>query len=285
MTAGDVNADGLSDVLVGDPTYSNGQSGEGHVLVYYGVGSPPSLSPVWTATQLTQSNPNLGWSVAAAGDVDGDGFGDVIAGAPYFDLTGKIDEGRAYMYYGTATGLRTTAWTFDSQQAGAHAGFVVSGVGDTDNDGYADVMVGAPQYSATIGGGNYTNSGRAWVFKGGSQTSPWYYDMAISGGAFAQSVAAGDFNGDGLSDVAIGGFATTSGTAAPRVYAFLGSNTGLSLTAMALGFGYGASPTPSVALGAGDLNGDGIADLVHGAPGTASTDTSATYFVLGPMGR
>jgi hypothetical protein len=75
--------------------------------------------------------------------VNGDGYADVIVGAPYYD-NGETDEGRAYVYHGSSSGLSATAnWTAESNQASAYFGYSVSTAGDVNGDGYADVIVGA----------------------------------------------------------------------------------------------------------------------------------------------
>ena len=82
--------------------------------------------------------------MATAGDVNGDGYADVIVGAAHYD-NGQTDEGRAFVYHGAATGLGTAAaWTAEGNQASAVFGVSVGTAGDVNGDGYADVIVGAP---------------------------------------------------------------------------------------------------------------------------------------------
>src|SRR5262249_33344328 len=117
-TAGDVNGDGYSDVIVGSPNYDNGQTDEGRAYLYLGSSAGLATSSGWTAMG-DQAAASYGWSVATAGDVNGDGYSDVVVGALFYD-NGQTDEGRAYLYLGSASGLATSpAWTAESNQAGA----------------------------------------------------------------------------------------------------------------------------------------------------------------------
>jgi hypothetical protein len=97
-SAGDVNNDGYDDVLVGAPWYSNGEDYEGRAYLYYGSNTGLSLAPAGTA-ESNQVGANMGYSVASAGDVNGDGRDDIIIGAQGFDH-GQGNEGMAYVYYG-----------------------------------------------------------------------------------------------------------------------------------------------------------------------------------------
>jgi hypothetical protein len=104
-SAGDVNGDGFSDVIVGAYLFDNGETNEGRAFVYHGSASGLSTTPNWTA-ESNQANAQFGFSVASAGDVNGDGFSDVIVGAYGFS-NGETDEGRAFVYYGNGgIGLR-----------------------------------------------------------------------------------------------------------------------------------------------------------------------------------
>jgi hypothetical protein len=135
-SAGDVNGDGYGDVIVGAPSFDNGQTDEGRAFVYFGSASGLSTTAVWTADS-DQATASFGTSVASAGDVNGDGYGDVIVGAPFFD-NGQTDEGRAFVYFGSASGLSTAAtWTDESEQAGAQFGISVASAGDVNGDGTA----------------------------------------------------------------------------------------------------------------------------------------------------
>ncbi len=162
-TAGDVNGDGYADVIVGAPYYANGESGEGRAHLYYGSAAGLSTTAGWTA-EGNQAGANFGWSVGTAGDVNGDGYADVIVGAPSYD-NGQADEGAALIYYGSPAGLSMTSdWLVESDQAGAKFGYAVGSAGDVNGDGYADVVVGAPFLD-----NGQADEGRAYLYRLGSR--------------------------------------------------------------------------------------------------------------------
>ena len=105
-TAGDVNGDGFSDVIVSAMFYDNGQNNEGRAFVYHASPNGLSVNPAWTA-ESDQAIAQLGYCVATAGGVDGDGLDDVIAGA-WVCTNGQANEGRAFLYLGTPSGLSPT---------------------------------------------------------------------------------------------------------------------------------------------------------------------------------
>ena len=202
-TAGDVNGDGYSDVIVGAPGYTNGQTREGRAFVYHGSASGLSATANWTA-ESNQAEARFGASVSTAGDVNGDGYSDVIMGADWYD-NGQDNEGRAYVYHGSASGLAPAAnWTAESDQIGASFGWSVSTAGDVNGDGYSDVIVGAFEFD-----NGQTDEGRAYVYHGSasglSATASWTAESDQGSAYFGYSVStAGDVNGDGYSDVIVG---------------------------------------------------------------------------------
>jgi hypothetical protein len=140
--AGDVNGDGYSDVIIGSFVFDNGQTNEGAAFVYHGSASGLSSSANWSI-ESNQASANLGVSVSDAGDVNGDGFGDVIIGANFYD-EGESDEGVVFVYHGSASGLSSSAnWSAGSNQTEARFGTAVSSAGDINGDGYSDILVGA----------------------------------------------------------------------------------------------------------------------------------------------
>jgi hypothetical protein len=265
--AGDVNGDGYDDVIIGAPGYEDGPPNEGEALLYLGSPSGLAPEPVWVA-KGRQAGAGFGASVGGAGDLNGDGFDDVVVGAPgaYAD---QAEEGRAYVYLGKLSGLSDQAvWTSGGHETGAAQGASVAGAGDVNADGYADLLVGAP---GTGAGG--TSIGRAGLYLGGpggpAVTDSWSASGAQAGGLFGASVAGiGDLNGDGYADIAIGAPGQDGDAAdAGAVFVYFGSASGPSASAgwTRLGESAGGRLGTSVSA-AGDIDGDGFADLLAGAP-------------------
>ncbi len=230
-TAGDVNGDGFSDVIVGAWLYDNEEANEGRAFVYLGSAMGLSLTPVWTA-ESNQADAAYGISVATAGDVNGDGFSDVIVGAFKYD-NGQTDEGRAFVYHGSAAGLGATAvWTAESEQASGFFGFSTATAGDVNNDGFSDVIVSGLGYD-----NGEPDEGRAFVYHGsaaGLATNvAWTAEPDQAGAEFGTSVAtAGDVNGDGFSDVIVGAQSfDNEEDNEGRAFVYLGSAVGLGANA------------------------------------------------------
>ncbi len=156
-TAGDVNGDGFSDVIVGADSYDNGHGDEGRAYVYKGSASGLASSPLWTA-EPNQPFALFGFSVSTAGDVDNDGFSDVVIGATFFDAQ-FVDEGGAFVYHGSPAGpLAAPTTTIVYSEFNAMVGHSVSIMGDVNGDGFSDVLIGAPNFDF----GGPTDSG--WAF-------------------------------------------------------------------------------------------------------------------------
>ncbi len=265
-SAGDVNGDGFDDVIVGAPLHDGPPLGGGRVVVYHGSASGLSLDPAWSY-RSSQAHAELGTSVASAGDVNGDGFGDVIAGAPYNDGV-AVDEGLALVFLGSPAGLSADpAWRISWGQEWALLGSSVASAGDVNGDGFGDVIVGAPAFD-----NGQNEEGRAAVYLG-SLSGPggepaWMAEGDQGRALFGRSVApAGDVNGDGFDDVIVGAPLGRSGEADEGLsFLYLGSAEGLRAEPdwSAQGDQAGAWWGAAVAL-AGDVNGDGYDDVIVGA--------------------
>jgi hypothetical protein len=268
--AGDVDGDGLADVLVGASSHTATTNGEGAAYLYLGVPPSPAEEPDILVEGLAYSLA-LGASVANVGDVNGDGFDDALAGLPDYQASSPYSQGAVRLYLGGADGLDTsTPWQWESGQAYARLGTSVAGAGDVDGDGYEDFLVSSTTYSF-----NYTEEGRVWLFLGtatGPSSSPaWSVDGGQVGAGCGSSVSgAGDLNADGYSDVLIGvsSWDTTLADVG-AAWTFLGSASGLAQAPDWIYEGSAAQDQVGSAVSeAGDVNGDGYGDLAVGAVGS-----------------
>jgi FG-GAP repeat/FlgD Ig-like domain/FG-GAP-like repeat len=292
--AGDVDGNGLPDILIGAPYYDDEFEDSGAAFLWLSVigggptGTPDNASWSFSGHQLDAI---LGFSVAGAGDVNGDGYGDIIVGAPDYDR-GTTDEGAAFVFHGSAGGPSTNYdWLRDTGRVDAGFGFSVASAGDMNGDGYSDVIVGAPTYDHPD-----DMEGLAFVYNGSSTGlttgAPWWYAQGDGvGHQLGYSVAsAGDVNADGYSDVIIG---------APY-YDMYASNGGVSM----VWYGQSTPPTTgnpgnsdwqvgrsqvgancgSSVASAGDVNGDGFSDIIvgiHNNDGSAGSNSGTAFIYLG----
>jgi hypothetical protein len=277
--AGDVNGDGHADVVVGADDEDGGAVGAGRAYVFSGQTGGPIRVLVSPDAQFIG---HFGISVSGAGEVDGDGYADIVVGAHYED-GGDTQAGRAYIFSGQTGGLH---YPLESPypEAYGHFGIAVSGAGDVNNDGHADVVVGACYED-----GGASGAGRAYVFSG--ETGDTLYTLLSPNpelnGYFGISVSgAGDVNGDGFADVVVGTYHEDGGaTDAGRAYVFSGQTGNVLYTLQ--------SPSPespgqfglSVS-GTGDVDGDGYADVVVGAcwEDGGATEAGRTHVFSGRTG-
>jgi hypothetical protein len=281
--AGDVNADGFDDVIVGAYMWSNGETNEGKAWVYLGATYGLSSTPVWS-WEGAQAGANQGLAVASAGDGNNDGRDDVIIGAPYYD-NGQSDEGKVWVFHGTATGVSTAPnWSQESNYPTARYGHGVGG-GHFNTDAYDDVVVASPNYGTTS-----LFVGRMFVYQGAAAGLGTAY-ATITDANHASAcwgcdlVVGGDANNDGRTDVLVGAELWTQNYSAEgAAFLYLGGGNGLAGVAARTWYGGAANNGMGPVAWAGDVNSDGFDDGVVGVPGYGATDTGVAWLFMGTSG-
>ncbi len=276
---GDVNGDGVTDLAVGEP------AADGEFDGAMGFGPPQNVGrvfivsgadlsvirkledPVYQMATVEKFAGQLGTSVAAAGDLNGDGVPDVIAGVPHHkveDLVNKIEiisSGRAYVFSGQDGSVLLTLHP-PGPEENARAGYSVAGLGDINSDGKPDFVIGAPGKNLGVGEAGKTDVGVAYFFSGadGSLIRTVSDPDATINARFGFEVAnAGDVDGDGVADSLIGAPGKS------QAFVFSGK-TGLLLFTLSARVRETTNSFGSAVAGGKDFDGDGKPDFVVGSP-------------------
>jgi len=320
--AGDVNGDGIDDLLIGAHRADSNGTDSGASYVVFGrstaFASTIDLSSLVGSSGFrldgVSAGDQSGDSVSAAGDVNGDGIDDLVIGAFAADPNGGTS-GSSYVVFGRSTAFASiinlsgldgsTGFRLDGVTASDFSGHSVSAAGDVNGDGIDDLLIGA--YGADLNSNNY--SGASYVVFGRSTafasiinlssldgSSGFRLDGATSGEYSGRSVsAAGDVNGDGIDDLLIGAYGAdpNSNSYSGSSYVVFGRSTGFAATINlssldgSSGFRIDGVTTDDrsgrAVSAAGDVNGDGIDDLLIGAyrADPNGSDSGASYVVFG----
>lgn len=271
---GDFDGDGIEDYLIGQPYIDAGMFNYGAAMIVSGADPTRRISVEGVGgMSLT------GKSIAALGDINNDGYDDVLIGAP-----GSGTIGAAAVLFGgpsNAWGYTQTVMTMTGSQGrtlaalGSDFGASVAGIGDFNGDGYNDFAVGSPGHDYYHSGQTYTDSGSVTLYSG-HNTNPvlTVHSTTANTKLGSQIVGLGDINGDGKSDIMIAG--DNSFHSAYIVYG--GAATNVNVDSMgSAGFKFDAGVAILGGGTAGDFNGDGYNDFVFALANGADADIYIVY--------
>jgi len=229
----------------------------GHVFVYYGSADGLPATPSWEKTSGQDMPYSDYFHGTTAGDVNGDGYDDMIVGEYQHDNY----RGRALLFFGSPTGLQqNAAWTFTGTAESSKVGFTVASAGDVNSDGFADIAIGNANGIVQVfhGSTNGLSPLPDWSYQS-DQTGTHRFGSEVNG--------AGDVNGDGYADLMVGGGYYKSGEDQEgRAFLFAGSPQGLSPVPVWFSDGNQVLALFGISVaGAGDVNHDGVSDVIVGA--------------------
>lgn len=298
VATGDLNGDGVADLVIGAPT-ANGGGGinTGKVYIFFGkteLGGSPDLSRERADVEIsgTDSYDLFGTSLVVA-DINGDGKNDLVSGAPFADADNRPDAGKVYVIpgplaHGSYPLDRLSPLTITGAARSDRFGTSVAAARLHAKDGPADLIVGAPGFDVPAGLTTLLDVGAVFVVFGSATLAPAIdlastaADYVLTGAAanaqIGAALATGNFNGDDFADLAIGAPRANSNNLRGLAYLILGAanKAGTKSVAEEANFLTGGSQTASgfgTAVAMGDLDGDGLAELIVSAPGDGFNNT------------